>query len=299
MGLRDAAPARPRWTDPSSQRADRAPAALRPGAGHRARGADRARIECCSGPGPRVERRRNGAIQRMRCALGVDQDVRGFHERFRFDPLIGRAVRSRPGLRVVGRPTAFEALVWAICEQLIEYERAADDRAAPQRQPWGAAARTPVCSTVRAPRRSPVRRRRCLASLDLSPARALTLVAAAREVARGRVDLDGDAPSRAGAAARPARDRALDGPDARPVRAGPARPAAGGRPRLSQARRPRAATGHPFARATEAEVEEYFAPYAPWCGLAGVYFMSARGERERAGGRPRVGRRLGSSHAPG
>ena len=64
-------------------------------------------------------------IERMRAAIGIDQDLRPFYERFRFDPLIGPAVRSHPGLRAAGRPDPFEALVWAVCEQLIEYERAA------------------------------------------------------------------------------------------------------------------------------------------------------------------------------
>jgi 3-methyladenine DNA glycosylase/8-oxoguanine DNA glycosylase len=64
-------------------------------------------------------------VERMRLSLGVDQDLRPFHERFQFDPLIGRAVRSNPGLRAPGRPEPFEALAWAICEQLIEFERAA------------------------------------------------------------------------------------------------------------------------------------------------------------------------------
>ena len=41
-------------------------------------------------------------IERMRVALGVDQDLRPFHERFRFDPLIGAAVRADPGLRLGG-----------------------------------------------------------------------------------------------------------------------------------------------------------------------------------------------------
>jgi hypothetical protein len=59
-------------------------------------------------------------IERMRKALGVDQDLRPFHERFRSDRLIGAAVRRDPGLRIVGRPAPSEALAWAICEQLIE-----------------------------------------------------------------------------------------------------------------------------------------------------------------------------------
>src|SRR5581483_8325946 len=63
-------------------------------------------------------------IERMRAALGVDQDLRPFYERFRFDPLIGRAVRAHPALRITGCPEPFEALAWAICEQLIEVERA-------------------------------------------------------------------------------------------------------------------------------------------------------------------------------
>jgi 3-methyladenine DNA glycosylase/8-oxoguanine DNA glycosylase len=64
-------------------------------------------------------------IARMRFALGVDEDLREFHARFARDPLIGRSLRARPWLRVGRRPEPFEALVWAVCEQLIEYERAA------------------------------------------------------------------------------------------------------------------------------------------------------------------------------
>lgn len=64
-------------------------------------------------------------IARMRFALGVDDDLRPFYTRFRDDPLIGRSLRARPWLRVARRPEPFEALVWAISEQLIEYERAA------------------------------------------------------------------------------------------------------------------------------------------------------------------------------
>src|SRR3954463_13093646 len=64
------------------------------------------------------------ALRRMRFALGVDDDLRPFYDRFRSDPLIGRSVRARPYLRVMRRPEPFEALAWAICEQLIEIERA-------------------------------------------------------------------------------------------------------------------------------------------------------------------------------
>jgi 3-methyladenine DNA glycosylase/8-oxoguanine DNA glycosylase len=64
-------------------------------------------------------------IARMRFALGVDEDLRTFHRRFERDPLIGASVRRRPWLRVRRRPEPWEALAWAVCEQLIEFERAA------------------------------------------------------------------------------------------------------------------------------------------------------------------------------
>ena len=64
-------------------------------------------------------------IERMRFALGVQEDLGAFRRRFASDPLIGRSVRRRPWLRITRRPEPFEALAWAICEQLIEYERAA------------------------------------------------------------------------------------------------------------------------------------------------------------------------------
>jgi 3-methyladenine DNA glycosylase/8-oxoguanine DNA glycosylase len=37
----------------------------------------------------------------------------------------------------------------------------------------------------------------------------------------------------------------------------------------------RLTTGDPRARCSEAEVEEFFAPYAPWAGLAGAYALRA------------------------
>src|SRR3954468_24543381 len=64
------------------------------------------------------------AIARMRFATAVDDDLRPFYERFRFDALIGAAVRTNPYLRIRRFPEPFEALVVAITEQLIELERA-------------------------------------------------------------------------------------------------------------------------------------------------------------------------------
>ena len=64
------------------------------------------------------------AIERMRFALGTDHDLGEFHRRFRRDPLIGPVIRRRPWLRPRRRPEPFEALAWAVCEQLIEGRRA-------------------------------------------------------------------------------------------------------------------------------------------------------------------------------
>src|SRR3954468_19243738 len=64
------------------------------------------------------------AIARMRFALGVDDDLRPFHDRFSSDPLIGPSVRLRPWVRINRRPDPFEALAWAITEQLIDFARA-------------------------------------------------------------------------------------------------------------------------------------------------------------------------------
>jgi 3-methyladenine DNA glycosylase/8-oxoguanine DNA glycosylase len=62
-------------------------------------------------------------IERMRKALGVDQDLRPFHERFRSDRLIEAAVRRDPGLRILGRPAPFEALAGVLDPQVPRADR--------------------------------------------------------------------------------------------------------------------------------------------------------------------------------
>ena len=66
------------------------------------------------------------AIERMRFALGVDDDLGEFYARFRRDPLLGPAIRRRPWTRPRRRPFAWEALAWAITAQLIESSRAGE-----------------------------------------------------------------------------------------------------------------------------------------------------------------------------
>jgi len=212
-------------------------------------------------------------IERMRLALGVDQDLAPFYERFRFDPLIGAAVRADPGLRIAARPAPFEALTWAICEQLIEYERAA---AIQRRLVFTLGRRCPRTGLRDAPTAAAVAAQApaLLAALDLSPGRALALIRAAREVARGRVDLDADHERGW------RRLRAIPGIGSWTVQT----LALTGQGRLDQlpagdlaylklAGRLRG--GDPRARASEAEVEELFAPYTPWAGLAGVHALRA------------------------
>lgn len=214
-------------------------------------------------------------IERMRAALGVDLDLRPFYERFRFDPLIGVSVRRNPGLRPPGKPDPFEALAWAICEQLIEVERAAGI----QRRLVRALGRGCEFSQLRdAPSAgqlaaaAPAQ----LASFDLSPGRSLALIRAAREVAAGRVDLH-DSDHEHGWR----RLRAIKGIGSWTVQmlglTGQGRVdqlPAGDLAYLKLVGRLRGG-GDPWARATEEEVMEFFAPYEEWAGLAGSHALRA------------------------
>jgi 3-methyladenine DNA glycosylase/8-oxoguanine DNA glycosylase len=216
-------------------------------------------------------------IERMRLALGVDQDLAPFYERFRFDPLIGRSVRSAPALRVGGKPDPFEALAWAICEQLIEFSRAA---AIERRLIARLGRRCPLSGTRDSPTAAVLAAQApaLLESMDLSAGRAVTLVRAAREVASGRVDLyDGDHERGW------RRLRAIRGIGSWTLQM----LALTGQGRLDQL--PCGDVGYlkfvgrlqgggdPWARATEDEVAEFFAPYAPWAGLAGLHALRVGG----------------------
>jgi 3-methyladenine DNA glycosylase/8-oxoguanine DNA glycosylase len=215
------------------------------------------------------------AIARMRFALAVDDDLRPFYERFRFDPLLGRAVRARPHLRVRRRPEPFEALAWAICEQLIEAGRAAAIQRRIVRR-WGR--RCPRTGLLDAP--APARLAGAapaeLEACDLAGGRALALRRAAREVAAGRVDLRGGGHERGWR-----RLRAIPGIGAWTVES----LALHGQGRYDQVPAGdlaylklvgRLGTGNPRSRAEEAEVREFFAPYAPWAGLVGAHLLAAR-----------------------
>jgi 3-methyladenine DNA glycosylase/8-oxoguanine DNA glycosylase len=218
-------------------------------------------------------------LARMRFALGIDEDLRPFLKEFARDPLIGRSVRTRPWLRASRRPDPFEALAWAICEQLIEYERAA---AIERRLLWRLG-RTWKCSDGLADGLRDLPSAAALAgtapallqSFDLSGGRALALVRASREVARGRVDLHGDTPEHAWR-----RLRAIPGIGPWTVEMlalrGQGRhdqlPA--GDLNLLKLVGRRLSGGDPRARASEQEVREFFAPYGRWAGLAAAHLAA-------------------------
>jgi 3-methyladenine DNA glycosylase/8-oxoguanine DNA glycosylase len=232
--------------------------------------------------GARARSREDAAygIARMRFALGVDDDLQAFHRRFARDPLIGRSLRRRPWLRVRRRPEPFEALAWAICEQLIEYERAVAierrvlARLGRRAAGWDgsrAGLRDLPAASVLAGTAPAL-----LQSFDLAGSRALTLVCAAREVARGRVDLHSPDHERGWR-----RLRAIPGIGSWTVEMlalyGQGRYdqlPAGDLGLLKLAGR-LLGGGDPRAIASEQQVRELFAPYGEWAGLAATHAFAA------------------------
>jgi 3-methyladenine DNA glycosylase/8-oxoguanine DNA glycosylase len=215
-------------------------------------------------------------IERMRFALGVDEDLNAFRREFARDPLIGRSIQERPWLRPRRRPQPFEALAWAICEQLIEYERAA---AIQRRIVASMGPRWAAWETCERPLRDvpspgalagtpPAR----LESFDLAGSRARLLVRVAREVASGRLDLHHADHRRAWR-----RLRAIPGIGPWTVEMlalhGQGRfdqLPAGDLGLLKYVGR-RLSGGDPRACAAEADVRSFFARYGPWQGLAAVH----------------------------
>jgi 3-methyladenine DNA glycosylase/8-oxoguanine DNA glycosylase len=214
------------------------------------------------------------AVDRMRYGLNLDHDLRPFHSAFKGDPLLGPVIRRFPWLRPMRRAEPFEALAWAITEQLIETQRAwVIQRRMVWR--WG---RKSSCGNFRdipAPSvlagRSPAE----LVALDLAAKRALAMVRASHEVAAGRADLSQHEPAWKRLLTIPnigswtidclafhgqGRDDMLPAGDLAYVKL------VGRMARLGR-------------RATEAEVREFFAPYGEYAGLAGTYMLRAARER--------------------
>jgi 3-methyladenine DNA glycosylase/8-oxoguanine DNA glycosylase len=211
------------------------------------------------------------AVERMRFALGVDDVFSEFAQTFRGDPLIGEAIHHRPWHRPRRRPWPWEALAWAVTEQLIEVSRAAEIQRRIVRR-WGR--RCPRTGLRDAPdaltlsRVGPAELQAC----DLSAGRALALIRCAREVASGRIDLH--APehehgwqrlrSIPGIGSWTLEVLALTGQgryDQLP---------AGDLNYLKLVGRLQSG-GNPHARATEEDVRALFAPYGEWAGLAAAH----------------------------
>jgi DNA-3-methyladenine glycosylase II len=210
-------------------------------------------------------------IERMRFLCGLDQDLSEFHGRFRRDSLIGPVIRRWPMIRPERKAEPFEALAFAITEQLIEGGRAYEvQRRLIAR--WGRR------STDRRWRDAPTAEALAgcapaeLAACDLAPKRALAMIKAAHEVAAGRIDLDEHEPAWVRlrtireigswtveklALEGQGRDDMLPAGDLAYVKI-VGRLAALGR------------------RATEDEVREFFEPYAPFQALAGTYVIAGR-----------------------
>jgi len=207
------------------------------------------------------------ALERMRFALGVDDDLGEFYRRFKGDPLLGPLLRRRPHLRPRRRPWPWEALAWAVVKQLIETGRAARiqrrmvGRWGPRLGPGRSGLRdVPTADLIAG--RAPVE----LESMGLALKRAIALRSVAAQVAGGRCDLG-----------EPAADRRLLGireigpwtvqclglfgrgdPDSLPAGDLIYLKLVGRLARLGR-------------RATVEEVEEFYAPYVPFRGLAGAW----------------------------
>lgn len=243
-------------------------------------------------------------IERMRFALGVDLDVRAFHSLFRDDPVIGPSLRRRPWHRPLRRPEPFEALAWAICEQLIEYERAvaierrlisclgramSDGPARSSGIRAGSSGRVAGSSGIRAGssyepagalRDAPSSERiagvapALLQSFDLAGSRAIALVRAAREIVRGRIDLHDEDHERSwrllkaipGVGPWTVEMLALHGQGRED------QVPAGDLGLLKRVGR-LLSEGDPNAFADEGQVRAFFARYEPWSGLAAMHLL--------------------------
>ena len=240
---------------------------------------------CCSARARRDRAAAEHGIARMRFALGVDEDLRPFLREFAGDPLIGRSLRRRPWLRVSRRPEPFEALAWAICEQLIEYERAAaiERRVVARlgrRWPGDDGARRGPARPARAPR--VLAATRAGAAAVARPGRVAGRWRSCARPARsraGRIDLHGPRPrARLAAAAGDPGHRGLDGRDAGAHGQGRHDQVPAGDLGLLKLVGRLLSGGDPRRRATEQQVRELFAPYGEWAGPGGGQHMLAPAE---------------------
>ncbi|MBS1862456.1 MAG: hypothetical protein JSS68_12175 [Actinobacteria bacterium] len=206
------------------------------------------------------------AIERLRFALGVDDDMAAFRRRFHRDPLLGPLLRRLPDFRPRRRLWPWEALAAAVCGQLIEASRAAIiERRIVGR--WGArlgdqgrSAFRDVPPAALIAGRAPAE----LQSMGLSGGRSVALRRLALDVARGRSDVADSADD----------PRLLAVPEIGPWTVqclalfgrGEADSLPAGDLGYIKLVGHLAGLGR---RATVPEVEEFYAPYEPYRGLVG------------------------------
>ncbi|MGI8633487.1 MAG: DNA-3-methyladenine glycosylase family protein [Solirubrobacterales bacterium] len=209
------------------------------------------------------------AVDRLRFAVGIDEDFRPLFRQFRADPLLGPSMRRQPWWRPRRHPTVWEAFAWAVTEQLIESTRAATiQRRITGR--WGTRMQTAAGVLRDGPSAAAIAAlpAPALAACDLAPKRAQALVRVAGEVHRGRIDLADPADDARLLAQReigPWTVQCLGllgrgEPDSLPAGDLAYVKLVGRLARLGR-------------RATVEEVEEFFAPYEPYRGLAGLFCL--------------------------
>jgi 3-methyladenine DNA glycosylase/8-oxoguanine DNA glycosylase len=210
------------------------------------------------------------ALERMRFAFGLDDDLGPFFRAFSRDPLLGPVIHRKPWIRPRRRPWPWEALAWAITEQLIESSRAAEiQRRIVHRWAPKASVGSRTLRDVPSPEVMAGRAPAEIAAMDLTEARALAMVRCAREVAAGRADLHDPASDVRFLGVREIGPwtvqsvglRGRGDPDALPA----------GDLAFVKLVGHLAGLGR---RATVEEVEEFYAPYEPYRGLAGIFSLS-------------------------
>ena len=208
------------------------------------------------------------AVERMRFAIGVDDDLSDFRASIRGDRLLEPLIRRHPDVRPRRRPWPWEALAWAVTKQLIDSPRAAAIQRRIVRR-WGPrtgegrAALRDVPGAAVIAGRAPAE----LQATDLSAGRAVALRRVAVETAAGCPLDDPSSDDRlqliAGIGPWTVQCLGLFGrgdPDSLP---------AGDLGNVKLIGR-LAGEGR---RATVEEVERYYAPYAPFRGLAGELML--------------------------
>lgn len=220
------------------------------------------------------------AVGRMRFALAIDLDLVPLRDLYGDDPLLAPALNAMVPGRPQRRPDPWEALLWAISEQLIEYRRAAEIQRRMIRR-WGL--RLPTgritargweehLATVPSPQAIAAAAPAELEGCGLSPRRAIATIKVAREVASGRCRLEEEGDDR----------RLLAIPEIGPWtvaclalrgRGDPDALLAGD---LGQVK----LVGYLNGLGRNAEIEEveaFYERYSPWRGLVGEYLLSAHG----------------------